>query len=474
MEKLFVFLILLGFIYTLQAQEVVLDLQKCRKMAVENSKKLKSAEQQREKARFEQNAYRANFFPKFSGMGMYAYMQKKLAYKLEGGYLPVFKPDGNGTLQPDLLINPETHLPVIGPDGNPIFNSYAFMPDIQLELGLRNVYSVGVTLEQPVYMGGKIRSAFGMASLGREMADLNVQLGRSEILAEADEVYWQYVRVREQMRAAEKYVEVVSELVRNVKDAVQSGMASQNDLLKAQVKQNEAELLYSKAKNGLTLSSMNLCRLVGLDLHSILEVKDTLNGDVQSGILIDNEDISVRPEYGLLERQVELKAKEVALTRSDFLPQLGIVATYGYGDGVTLNGNSDGIASFAAMASLKIPIYHWGEGRNKVKAIRAEQEIATLQQEEMMQMMQLEIAKARYGIEDAMARVRLTQKSLDQATENMKDSQNRYEVGMETITNYMEAQAQWQNAWSNAIDARAELRLSETFYLKVTGRLTMD
>lgn len=41
----------------------------------------------------------------------------------------------------------------------------------------------------------------------------------------------------------------------------QTGMASTNDLLKAQVKENEAELLVSKATNGLALSSMNLCRV---------------------------------------------------------------------------------------------------------------------------------------------------------------------------------------------------------------------
>ena len=51
-------------------------------------------------------------------------------------------------------------------------------------------------------------------------------------------------------------------------------------------------------------------------------------------------------------------------------------------------------------------------------------------------------------------------------------SKNRYVVGLETITNYMDAQAQWQKAWSDWIDARAELRLSETYFLKATGRLS--
>lgn len=454
------------------AQEIILDLQKCREMAVENSKKLQAAAEQQKKAEYDRKVYRANFLPNISGSGLYAYMHKKMNYKLDGGYLPVYQAGDVGQAVPmNSMQFGADGKPVIGADGLPVFKQYAFLPDIELSLGLRNVYSVGVMLEQPIYMGGKVRSAFKMASLGKEMAELNVHSNRAQTLMEADEAYWQYVRVKEQAKAAAKYLEVVGELVKNVTDAIETGMASQNDLLKAQVKQNEAELLVSKANNGVALSRMNLCRVIGVDLYSQVDVNDSLRAEPALNMGSMKDDITSRPEYNLLEKQVELKSKEVALTRSDFLPQLGVSASYAYGDGLSLNGESEGIASFAAIASLKIPIYHWGEGRNKVKAMKAEREMARLQQEELSQMMQLEVAKARFSVEDATARVKMTEKSLSQAEENLKVSHNRYEVGMETITNYMEAQAQWQKAWSDAIDARAELRMSETYYLKAVGEL---
>ncbi|MCI5707463.1 MAG: TolC family protein [Odoribacter sp.] len=454
------------------AQEIVLNLQKCREMAVENSKKMQVAAEQQKKAGYDWKSYRANFLPKISGSGLYAYMHKKMNYKIDGGYLPIYQSSDVGQAIPlnSMQLGPDGK-PVMGADGLPLFKQYAFLPDIELALGLRNVYSVGVMLEQPVYMGGKVRSAFKMASIGKEMAELNVHSSRAQVLTESDEAYWQYVRVKEQLKSAEKYLEVVSELVKNVTDAIETGMASQNDLLKAQVKQNEAELLVSKANNGVALSRMNLCRVIGVDLYSQVDVNDSLCAESTLNLLDMGNDITARPEYNLLEKQVELKSKEVALTRADFLPQLGVSASYAYGDGISLNGESDGVASFAAVASLKIPIYHWGEGRNKVKAVKAEQEMARLQQEELSQMMQLEVAKTRFNVEDAAARVKMTEKSLSQAEENLQVSRNRYEVGMETITNYMEAQAQWQKAWSDAIDARAELRLSETYYLKATGKL---
>ena len=79
-------------------------------------------------------------------------MQKKSSFTIDGGYLPTYVPQLDGTLKPNLLLNPLTGEKVIGPDGNPVFNQYAFMPDIELELGLRGVYSAGLMLEQPIYI----------------------------------------------------------------------------------------------------------------------------------------------------------------------------------------------------------------------------------------------------------------------------------------------------------------------------------
>ena len=453
MKGLLIILLVLG-ISPVKAQ-VSLNLEKCREMALESSKKMSIATKQGEKAEFERKAYRANFLPKLSATGLYAYIQKKSSYTIDGGYLPTFVLDDNRELVYNLYVDPTTKLPVMGKDG----------------LGLRGVYSAGAMLEQPIYMGGKIRSAYRMATIGKEMSELNKQYTRAEVITEVDEAYWQYLRVVELVTSAQKYKAVVNELVRNLTDAFETGMASRNDLLKAQVKLNEAELMLQKAENGKALAGMNLCRVIGIDLHSTIQVSDSLYAEVTPGVLNAGEGLQQRPEYNLLEKDVELKGKQVALTRSDFLPEVGVSASYGYSGGVSLNGQTENLASFMAIASVKIPIYHWGEGRGKIKAMKAEQEMSQLKKEEMTQMMLLEIARARYNIEDCHTRVILTRKSLSQAEENLTVSKNQYEVGLETITNYMEAQAQWQKAWSDWIDAKAELRLSETRYLKATGRL---
>lgn len=461
----------LWFFQPVLSAQVLLNQQQCRDLALENSKQMGIARTGRDKALYMRKAYRADFFPRLSVSGLGFYNQEKYSYKLKGGYLPTYVPDAEGHLQPNVVVNPSTGKPVIGPDGTPLFQEYAFLPDIGIRLGMRGVYLAGIQLEQPLYMGGKIREAHEMAKIGEEVATVTIRLNRSEVLLETDKAYWQLVRVQEQVNAARAYLKVVGELLQNLKNAEQVGMAIRNDVLKVQVRYNEALLLLQKAENGQVLSRMDLCRLVGLSLHTDIRTRDTLPETAMPGIWDLPGSVEGRPDYTLLKYETDVKNRQIRLTHADYLPQVGISVGYGYGGGIELNGERDANASFNAMASVKIPLFYWGEGRNKIKAAQADEEISRLNLEKSVQLMELEITAARFNITDALTRIEMSRNALKEAAENLRISRNQYEVGLENLTNLLEAQAQWQQARSQWVDAKAELQLSETRYLKAIGRL---
>jgi outer membrane protein TolC len=91
--------------------------------------------------------------------------------------------------------------------------------------------------------------------------------------------------------------------------------------------------------------------------------------------------------------------------------------------------------------------------------------------QDVTEKMTLQIAKARFSLKDALTRLNLTEKALEQAKENLKESKDNYEVGMETLANYLEGQAQWEKALSDNIDAKSNVKLSVTQYLKTIGKL---
>src|SRR5690606_32896935 len=129
---------------------------------------------------------------------------------------------------------------------------------------------------------------------------------------------------------------------------------------------------------------------------------------------------------------------------------------------------------FSAIANVKIPIATFGERKGKIAAAKAGFHISQLELKQVASYLQLEIEQARLNLRDAYTRVEMAEKALEQATENMRVSDDSYALGMETLTSLLEAKAEWQNAYSNKIEALTDFKIKESAYLKATNRLDIE
>ncbi|MFR9514560.1 MAG: TolC family protein, partial [Rikenellaceae bacterium] len=224
-----------------------------------------------------------------------------------------------------------------------------------------------------------------------------------------------------------------------------------------------------KAKNGLILARMNLCYIIGLPI-STLELTAIDNFNIQQSI-DPTLDVSSRPEFELIAKSVEAKELEVKLVKSDYLPNISTIASYNYTNGLQLNGSSvlGSTPTFTGGIMINIPIFHWGEGRRKVSAARREVEIAENTQAELIQKMTLELMQSINAYNEAQAEVDLMERTVEQAAENMRQSGKHYTAGMETISNYLEAQAIWQKATSDLIEAKSNQRIAYVRYCRSRG-----
>ncbi len=445
----------------------IISLQQCRELALHKNENLKMAGKQLEKAEMQQAIARTYRLPSFTATGMGIYQNKDFEMEL---ILPTKKPNLlTGELEPNLLIDPSTGFPVVGSDGNPIFNMYAWLP---LNVSLSGAYVAGITMQQPVYAGGKISTGNKMARIGVEMASEYLTLQQMNTIEEADKAYFTYISVREKVKLARKAVDMLSEIVRKAENAHEVGMANRNDLLKAKVEYNNALLSLQKAQNGLELSRMDLCRVTGLPFDTEITAADSLlslNTDIE--LLTDKNTVENRPEYRLMQQNISLQEQSVKLVRADFLPTAGIQAGYNHIGGIEISGTDFSNTSLNVLASVKIPIFHWGEGLKKVNSAKIEREMAQIEMERNKQLLQLETEQARLNLQLAAERLRMCATAVEQAEENLKVARDNYEVGMETITGYLLAQTHWQQARSERIDAETDFKIKETTWFKVTGLL---
>ncbi len=458
-----------------QEQKSRLTLQECLELAAQHNKQIEAAGFMKQKAEFDARSVKAGFFPSLTLTGTGIYTPAEGKYSSGSGMLPVFGMDGKPT------------------------GASAFFPGIDLALEVGTLYSVGIKLEQPIYMGGKIRQGYKMQRLGSEIAAQNVKLTEQEVIVATSKAYANVVRANQMLGVAKAYNQLLVELMRNVEKAKKHGMKSQNDVLKVRVKLNESELNVRRAENAGRLASMNLCHYIGYNLASKIEVDtllpavnygsnvlygggyvndglyDTVAGSDSGNAYRDGSlgnsryagDITARPEYIMLEKKSELARRNIALVRSEGLPQIGLMGQYGYLQGFELNQkNLFGDWNYLVGLKLSIPIYNFGNKANKVRSAKAAYNQALAEQEDKNQLLELEMVRAANNLNEAALELQLAEASVASANENLRVSRREYEVGVESLSNYLEAQTIWHQAQETLVDARVNRYLLLIEYLK--------
>ena len=454
---------------TAQAQNQVLTLAEARAKALEQNKEIKKANLTVEQTGYDVKTYKSNYFPRVSLVAIDAYSSSQGDFTIQGGNLPIY------------TWNPSTgqYVPNVMPqeDGTYKMTQYAMFPDKTIEYKIKNILNAGIQLKQPLYMGGKITAAYNMAKLGHQMAKDNIRLTESEVLVRTDEAYSQAVRAKELAQVAQSYKALLTELQKNVESAVKHGMKTRNDQLKVQVKLNEAELSIQKAENAYRLARMNLSQIMGYDqLNYDYDVVSPDSLSIEPNTLVQDvlnaPNINSRPEVTLLQSKTTLSSEQVKLAKSEFMPNLALLGGASYTNGIEVAGRKliDKISGYVGV-TLNIPILTFGERGSKIRSAKAKHQLAEMEEQDLHEKMQLELMQCQNNYNEAQTELQLCQHSLEQAKENMRLTRKQYDVGLEPLSELLDAQALWQSCSANLVEARCQLQLAETKLLKAAGQL---
>lgn len=422
-----------------------LSLEKCIELAKQNNKRISAAEFQSEAARYQRRGALSNYLPQFSitGTGLYSTINGALG--MEGGLLPV-----------------------VGADGIPT-GAGAYFPGINFQYEVDWLYGAGIQVKQPIFTGGKITAGYKLSKAGETIALQNRRLTESEIVVETTRAYATFVRAEDMRKIAISYNELLKELIRSVEKAMSNGVKTRNDLLKVEVKLNESELNLLRAKNACRLAAMNLCHYIGTSLDSTIKVSTELPATDYA--ITPSTDITNRPEVQMLAAKSEAMRQKVKMARAEMLPQIGLVGQYGYMHGLKLAGNNlFDKWNFAAGVQLSIPIIGLGS-HSKYRQAQMNYREARAEEEDKLGLMTLEVTQAANNLEEAAFEVRLAEKGVTSATENLRVSSSQYRVGTETLSDHLEAQTLWLEAEQTLINARINQFLRWIEYRKVTGAI---
>lgn len=416
-----------------QAQEsILLSWQDCRERALANNEDLQRADNAVRQAELDKEIALAAYLPKADGMAMGTYLSD--------------------------------------------------MDMMGMTLQMRGAYLAGINLTQPIYTGGRIRAGQKLARIGREAQQENQRKTRMQVIADAANAYWSYIAVSAKVRMLDAYKAQMDTLYRQAETSLAAGMATGNDLLRIRTRQSDIYYQWQKARNGKNLCRLALCHAIGCPLETEILPTDTVI-PIEPPSSLDT-DISALPELALLQKQIEAAEEQVKMTRAAMLPTVALSAGYIYYGNIKLNGftqDADGTPQpftskfddgiWQAMATVSIPLCHWGENLKKMRKSKLDVANARLDLEKNTRLLHIEARQASQNLLDGYRLLKTATLGSQTADENLRIMHDRYLNGMSTLTDLLDAQSQWQQARSNLIDAQTQYKIYETEYLRVTGKL---
>lgn len=324
-------------------------------------------------------------------------------------------------------------------------------------------------VEQILYGGGGIRSAYRRAVTQKQMAEQDELMTFLEERYAADKAYYTLSAMQLYRAATEEYTSIIRSLCRIVEERFREGYVAKSDLLQVQTRLSEAEYSLLEMANDYEVALHRFNNLRGVIDSSDVVLKNSIIDSLALPVRMSVRDIfERRPDMRAAMLAIGSAEQGVSVARSQYNPRLtaGISGSW-----QTYSPNSSGKTYLdgALVVGLNVPIFHWGERRSAVAVAKADVARAENSVEQLMRDVAQQEADGWSAMMSSYSQIQSSLQNLQLAGENLTISTYSYQEGRATVLDVLQAQISWLQLYTNAITARFNYALSVADYQRITA-----
>ena len=335
-----------------------------------------------------------------------------------------------------------------------------------------NFLAASAQLNLPLYTGGQISKGIDAASAALEAnRDQETAAVQNLKLAVANN-FVLVLRASHAVNVANANVESLLGHAKDVQNLFNKGLVPQNDLLAVQVSLANAQQQALQTSNGLDIAKAAYNRQLGRALDAEV-VLDEVMPPVDPLARVDDLDqltataLDTRSELSALINQSSALSYQGQAERASMRPMVGLNATYRYLENDALD--DENLASVALGVSWAL--YDGGLATHRATALEQQAQAARELNEDLDSGIRLQVRSAWLSINEAQRRMVVAEKAVTQAEQNLKVARDRYQNGIGTNTEVLDAEALRSVSHLNNNDARYDAALARLNLARSLGVL---
>jgi outer membrane protein TolC len=326
-----------------------------------------------------------------------------------------------------------------------------------------------------------------------------------QLLATAENAYWDVVGARENLRVQEESLKLADAALTRAQKELELGATSPLEIYQPQANRANAELGVSQARYRLAQTEDALRRQMGADLApAIRTLPIVLTATIEpplTALKIDPEDavataLRLRPDLKNVVQSMDVDDLSIRQTNNNLRPDLSLSAQYGssglggiFYPGTNLVNPSQPVLpvvgglgdALGGVFGFNNPVYGFGLTlRLPIKDRRTSADLAdavnqkrldALKQRSTEENIRLQVVTAISLLESSKEAIRIATIARDLAQKRVDADQKRYELGATTLFFVLASQADYVSAESNLVNQIINYRRNELNLLQRTGQL---
>jgi outer membrane protein TolC len=328
-------------------------------------------------------------------------------------------------------------------------------------------YRARLDLQWPIYTAGRTDALERAATAEVSAAGEELEAARADLRLEVTRAFWALVTARQTERVLERSLERFDRHVVDLQARLDQGFISPHELLNAQAHRSRQRLLAIEARATRQKTEMDLRRLIGGDEGAIVPAEPSAVSAPP-----DAATVGERPERRALEFRLEAAADRQAAASAAGRPQIFL------GGGYDLARPNPRIfpradrwePSWDASVNLSWTLWDGGRRAAEVAQAAAAARAIDARLSEFDRQATLELRSRALDVEAARAGITTADEGVNAAVEARRVIEERYDAGVATSTEVLDAEIVVLQAELDRTRATASLRIAEAGLTRAAGR----
>jgi outer membrane protein TolC len=337
-----------------------------------------------------------------------------------------------------------------------------------------NNFQSSLTVNQTLFDGGRARKAVRSAELTRDMSSEEDRQTRTEVMFSVIKAYLDAVLSRDALQAASDAVQSAEADLARAESIRQAGMSTDADVLSIRVNLAAVREQQIRREADVTIAQAALNDALGLSLESRHELSTPLaSAKAPDQRLEDFERLAVsrRPEQLRAKYEADLASTKAAIARSSLLPKVSVRGIFEV-DRQDFAGR--GASNWLGAISLSWNLFNGFSDKARIEEAKESLLRAQAEQQRMHSAVRLEVRRAWVDLRTAEEQIKVAGAAVAEAQESLRITQNRYESGLNTVTDLLRAEAAVLESRTRYLSALHDQRIAAALLDVATGSLSLD